>query len=241
MTVRPGSTRRSTPTGDRTPVIVAARRTPVGTAGHALAALHVIGLAAPVLAALRDDLTSLGVTASVDEVVLGNVMGPGGNPARVAALAAGLGTAVPGVTVDRQCGSGQEAVHAAAASVLARSADLVLAGGVESASTAPTRMWPAAPGEQPVPYGRAPFAPADVGDPDMGPAAQDVADRCGIERERQDAYALRSHRLTIATAEAGGFDAEMVPVAGVSKDERPRPRLRPEVLARMPGAFTPGG
>lgn len=226
---------------DRTPVVVAARRTPVGTAGHALAALDVIDLAAPVLAALGQDLAALGLGAQVDEVVLGNVMGPGGNPARVAALAAGLGTAVPGVTVDRQCGSGQEAVHAAAATVLAGSADVVLAGGVESASTAPTRMWPAAPGEQPVAYRRAPFAPADIGDPDMGPAAQDVADRCGIERERQDAYALRSHRLTVATAESGAFDAEIVPVGGVTQDERPRRRLRQDVLARMPGAFTPGG
>ncbi len=159
---------------DRTPVVVAARRTPVGTAGHSLREVDVVGLAAPVLAALLDDLRTAGVDRPVDDVVLGNVMGPGGNPARVAALAAGLGEQVPGVSVDRQCGSGQEAVHQGAAAVLA-GADLVLAGGVESASTAPTRTWPS--GEA---YARAPFAPADLGDPDMGPAADEVAARCGV-------------------------------------------------------------
>src|SRR5450756_1227119 len=91
---------------DRTPVVIAARRTPIGTAGHALAGVDLVGLLAPVLRALVDDL---GPDApGVDDVVIGNCRGPGGNPARVAALAAGLGVGVPGVTVDRQCGSGQE-------------------------------------------------------------------------------------------------------------------------------------
>ncbi len=237
MTVAP----HAVPAPDRTPVIVAARRTPVGTAGHALSDVDVVALASPVLAALHADLVALGVDTPVDEVVLGNVMGPGGNPARVAALAAGLGTSVPGLTVDRQCGSGQEAVHVAAASVMAGSAGIVLAGGAESASTAPTRTWPARPGQDPVAYARAPFAPADLGDPDMGPAAQDVADRCGVSRERQDAYALRSHRRAVAAALAGTFDPELVHVGAVTADERPRPRLSPELLARLPGAFAPGG
>ncbi len=145
------------------------------------------------------------------------------------------------MTVDRQCGSGQEAVHVGAAAVLAGAAEVVLAGGVESASTAPTRSWPAGPGELPVAYTRAPFAPAELGDPDMGPAAQDVADRCGVSRERQDAYALRSHHLTVGAARAGVFDDELVRVGAVTADERPRPRLRPDVLGRLPGAFAPGG
>ncbi len=223
------------PRGPRTPVVVAARRAAVGTAGHALREVDVVGLASPVLAALLDDVRSLGLTGRVDDVVLGNVMGPGGNPARVAALAAGLGEQVPGVTVDRQCGSGQEAVHQGASAVLA-GAGLVLAGGVESASTAPTRTWPC--GES---YDRAPFAPADLGDPDMGPAADDVAERCAVTRERQDAYALRSHRRTVEAAAAGAFADEIVAVAGVLTDERPRPRMSAELLARLPAAFGPGG
>ncbi len=214
---------------DRSPVVVAARRTPLGTAGHALAHLDVVDLLAPVLAEVVTDLRkaagSLDV-AEVDDVVVGNCRGPGGNVARVGALAAGLGARVPGVTVDRQCGSGQEAVHQAAAQVRSGAADLVLAGGVESGSQA-------APG-------RAAFAPEWLGDPDMGPAAETVAERCGVSRERQDDFAARSHERALATAAAGGFDAELVFVGGLERDERPR-RLRTDVLARLPAAFVDGG
>jgi acetyl-CoA C-acetyltransferase len=224
---------------DRTPVVVAARRTPIGTAGLALARVDVVRLLAPVLRAVVDDL---GASApAVDEVVIGNCTGPGGNPARVAALTAGLGIAVPAVTVDRQCGSGQEAVHQAATAVLAGVANVVLAGGAESASTAPWRMArPTTSTGMPMPYERAPFAPSEIGDPDMGPAAEAVAALCGVTRQRQDAYAVRSHALTLAAARAGAFDAELVPVAGVVSDERPR-RLREAVLSRMRPAFVPGG
>jgi acetyl-CoA C-acetyltransferase len=231
---------------DRTPVVIAARRTPIGTAGHALAGVDLVGLLAPVLRALVDDLGSCAMDApGVDDVVIGNCTGPGGNPARVAALAAGLGMGVPGLTVDRQCGSGQEAVHQAATAVLAGVAEVVLAGGAESASTAPWRLArPAMPTGMPtgvpIPYERAPFAPAEIGDPDMGPAAEAVAARCGVTRERQDAYAARSHALTLAAARAGAFDAELVPVKGVVSDERPR-ALNEAVLSRMRPAFVPGG
>jgi len=223
----------------RTPVVVAARRTPIGTAGHALAGIDLVGLLAPVLRALVDDLGPQ--APDVDDVVIGNCRGPGGNPARVALLAAGLGTGVPGVTVDRQCGSGQEAVHQAATAVLAGGADLVLAGGAESASTAPWRLArPTTPAGLPVVYERAQFAPSEIGDPDMGPAAETVAARCGVTRQRQDAYAARSHALTLAAARAGAFDAELVPVGGVTGDERPR-ALTEAVLSRLRPVFVPGG
>jgi acetyl-CoA C-acetyltransferase len=177
----------------------------------------------------------------VADVVIGNCLGPGGNPARVAALRAGLGEQVPAVTVDRQCGSGQEALHLAATAIRAGLADLVLAGGAESASTAPWRLRrPASATGLPTPYLRAPFAPAELGDPDMGEAAEAVGRAAGVSRERQDAYAARSHRLAVAAAQAGVFDAELVPVAGVSADERPR-GLRAEVLARLRPAFAPDG
>ena len=223
----------------RTPVVVAARRTPIGTAGHALAGIDLVGLLAPVLRALVDDLGPQ--APDVDDVVIGNCRGPGGNPARVALLAAGLGTGVPGVTVDRQCGSGQEAVHQAATAVLAGGAALVLAGGAESASTAPWRLArPTTPAGLPVVYERAQFAPSEIGDPDMGPAAETVAASCGVTRQRQDAYAARSHALTLAAARAGAFGAELVPVGGVTGDERPR-ALTEAVLSRLRPVFVPGG
>jgi acetyl-CoA C-acetyltransferase len=223
----------------RTPVVIAARRTPIGTAGHGLAGVELVGLLAPVLRALVADLGPH--APGVDDVVIGNCRGPGGNPARVAALAAGLGAAVPGVTVDRQCGSGQEAVHQAANAVLAGVVDVVLAGGAESASTAPWRLArPRTSTGLPTPYDRAPFAPSEIGDPDMGPAAEAVAAMCGVTRQRQDAYASRSHGLALAAARAGAFDAELVPVAGMVCDERPRP-LTEAVLSRLRPAFVPGG
>ncbi|MBT8225400.1 MAG: thiolase family protein [Dactylosporangium sp.] len=213
-------------------VVVAARRTPVGTAGRSLASVDVARLAAPVLRAVVDDL---GVSPdTVDEVILGNCMGPGGNPARVAALAAGLGTAVPGLTVDRQCGSGLEAINLASALIAAGAGTLVLAGGAESASTAPLRFLP---GDPPVRYQRAPFAPAEYGDPDMGEAAETVTAEAGIDRQRQDRYAARSH----ATASAADFSRELVPLAGLDRDERPRRGLTAARLARLPAAFAQGG
>lgn len=231
-------------TDARTPVVVAARRTPIGDAGHALARVDVVGLLAPVLQAVSSDLTTMAdgfEHRGVDEVVIGNCLGPGGNPARVAVLAAGMDQQIPAVTVDRQCGSGQEAVHVAAAAIRSGACDLVLAGGAESASTAPYRMHrPVGPTGLPRPYARAPFAPADIGDPDMGVAADAVARICGVSRERQDAYAARSHRLTNLTVADGGFDQELVPIGEVVSDQRPRP-IPDRLLARLRPAFTPDG
>lgn len=220
------------------PVIVAALRTPIGTAGRALASVDAADLAGPVLSALVKETGLPG--DAVTEVVLGNCTGPGGDVARVAALGAGLPDTVPALTVDRQCGSGLAALTVAAA-MLRAEGGTVLAGGVESASTAPWRYWPPADGEAPVRYERAPFAPAATGDPDMGLAADLLAEECGITRERQDGYAARSHALASATKERGGFDAEVVPIAGVRRDERPRAGLTAERLARLRPAFRPGG
>ena len=220
---------RTSPYGDGCPVVVAAARTPLGTAGGALASLTAADLAAPVLARLAEEVGD----EPVHEVVLGNCTGPGGDVARVAALTAGLPVDVPALTVDRQCGSGLAAVDVAAA-LVHRSPGVVLAGGVESASTAPWRSWP---GDPPQRYERAPFAPASHGDPEMGYAADVLAEKAGVSRARQDAYAARSHAAAAATRDSGGFDAEVVPVAGVRRDERPRRGLTVERLARLPTAF----
>ncbi|MFI6815403.1 thiolase family protein [Nonomuraea sp. NPDC050328] len=221
------------------PVVVAARRTPIGTAGHAYRDLDAHHLAAPVLRVLAEECAPYGLP--VDDVILGNCMGPGGNLARVSALAAGLGEEVPGATVDRQCGSGLAAILQAGQAIRAGEAGLVLAGGVESASTAPARFRRGSD----TPYPRAPFAPEGFPDPDMGPAAEALAQARGISRERQDDYARRSHERALAT----DFTAELVPLHPdppgdgeplLSRDQRPRV-LRAASLARLPGAFVPGG
>lgn len=224
-------------TVDAAPVIVAAARTPIGTAGHALKDLPVERLAGPVLASLleRGRLDA----ADVDEVLLGNCMGPGGNVARVSALAAGLPPTVPALTVDRQCASGLAAIDLAAR-LVRTGAGVVLAGGAESASTAPWRFWPPAAGGEPVRYERAPFAPT-AEDLDMGLANDLLAEEAGVTRERQDAYAARSHRLAMSARADGLFDDEIIPLGDILRDERPRAGLTPQRLSRLPAAFRPDG
>ena len=236
---------------DRQPVIIAARRTPICRANGALKSLPAHELLAPVLRALLGaPLGGAGLPpAAVTDVVIGNAVGGGGNVARLAALEAGLPVSVPGLTVDRQCGSGLDAIVLASRLVAAGGGGLYLAGGVESISTAPLRARPNADGG-PEFYARAQFAPYSLGDPDMGAAAENVAARFGISRERQDELALRSHRRALGTAAAGGFAAEIVPLSGVSSpnglrtvsaDDGPRRGLTPVVLARFPPAFAAGG
>lgn len=191
----------------------------------------------------------------VDDVILGNVFGPGGNTARVAALRAGLGEGVPGLTVDRQCASGLAAILLACSMIRAGEGEVYLAGGTESASTAPHRAFRTDP---PTPYTRAPFAPAELGDPEMGEAADLVAREAGISRERQDRFALRSHERAVAAHRAGRFDAEIVPLPSdgraapdapgaaaepgpVTRDQRPRAGFTAQRLARFRPAFTPDG
>lgn len=225
------------------PVIVAARRTPIGTAGRALQHLTAAELAAPVLRAVGEDLRGALPDGAVErpaEVVLGNCMGPGGDVARVATLEAGLPDEVPAVTVDRQCASGLAAIELGAR-LVADDHWPVLAGGVESASTAPWRFWPPAEGADPVRYERAPFAPASIGDPDMGLAADLLAAERGVTRQRQDEYAARSYRLAWAAAEQGRYDDELVPLGGLERDQRLRDGMTAARLARLPAAFRTDG
>jgi acetyl-CoA C-acetyltransferase len=217
---------RFAPIDPDTPVVVAARRTAIASVGRALADLPVEDLAAPVLQALLRDIGPR--APHVDDVVLGNCTGPGGDTARIAALRAGLGIDVPGVTVDRQCGSGLEAIRLGAALVASRQALLILAGGAESASTSPRPE-------------RARFAPEPYADPDMGPAADALAARLGIPRSRQDAYAERSHRLAVAARARGAYDREIVPVGPVVDDDRPRTTLTETRLAGFRPAFARDG
>ncbi|WP_230667808.1 acetyl-CoA C-acyltransferase [Microbacterium sp. MEC084] len=213
------------------PVIVAARRTPIATRGRGLAAVDVAALATTAVAAAHADAQAVLGAVDVADVVLGNCMGPGGNPARHAALAAGLGAHVPGATIDRQCGSGLAAIVDAAVAVRV-DPRVRIAGGAESASTAPVRSLNG------VPYARAPFAPSGFPDPDMLAAAEDLARHDGISRERQDAHAARSHARARAARDSGRFADELAAVGAARADDGIGARER--VLARLTPLF-PGG
>lgn len=227
---------------DRQPVIIAARRTPVCRTSGALRKMRAHELLAPVLRGL---LADAGVEpGAVADVVIGNAVGGGGNVARLSLLEAGLPVSVPGITVDRQCGSGLDAIVLASRLVAAGGDPLFLAGGVESTSTAPLRAYRNDDGG-PEFYRRAQFVPAAFGDPDMGVAAETVAQKFGVSRERQDAFALRSHRLALGASDAGYFDGELVPLdtdaGAVAADDGPRRGLNAAVMSRFPAAFVDGG
>lgn len=207
--------------------LIAARRTAVVPRGGTLARLSIEDLAAPVLQAC---LTDAGIAPQeVDEVILSNALGAGGNPARRVALAAGLPETVAGLTTDRQCAGGLDAILLAKALVDSGAADVVLAGGVESYSRRPLRLRTDPDGGPPVPYEQAPFTPWPDRDPDMAEAAAALAQRLNITRARQEAWAAQSH----AKALAADLSAEIVPLDGVTRDAFPRV-LSPRLLARAP-------
>jgi len=210
--------------------LVDAVRTPAGRRGGGLAGAHPADLGAHVIRALlsRTDVDPL----AVDDVVFGCVdtIGPqAGDIARTAWLAAGLPEAVPGVTVDRQCGSSQQAVHFAAQAVLSGTADLVLAGGVQNMSQIPIAAAMLA-GQA---YGFAdPFSGSDgwrarYGEQEISQfrAADMIAAKWGIGRAEMERFALASHERAAAARAAGpgAFGAEIVPYGEVAADECPRP------------------
>lgn len=221
-------------------VILTARRTAIGKAGGLFRSRSAPRLAAPVLRAALDDC---GLTdTEIDRVILGNALA-GGNVARAAALEAGLPPDCPATTVDMQCASGLEAIVQACALVRTGLARLVLAGGVESSSTAPWRLErPSGPTALPRIVSQAPFAAEGAEDPSMIEGAEAVARVCGIGRARQDAYAARSHARALAAQEAGRYDYEMTPVVDPAgeHDEGPRDSLTPERLARLPPLLPDG-
>jgi acetyl-CoA C-acetyltransferase len=222
-------------------VVVAARRTPIARLDGELARVSAEELVVPLVAALLADVGR--GSDDVDDLILGNAAGPPGNLARRAALLSGLGHPTPGLTVDRQCAAGLEAVLIACRMVDAGAAELVLAGGTESASTSPRR---AEPSRDPTRTGRAlfpraAFAPEGSDDLGMAEAAETVAETFGITRERQDAYAARSQARHTAAEAAGRFVGERVPCGPATADTCPRPRMTPERLARVAPLVREGG
>jgi acetyl-CoA C-acetyltransferase len=210
-----------------TAFVVAAFRTPVMPRGGAFAGLSLQDLAAPLVSAC---LTGAGVAPDeISELILSNALGAGGNPARVVALAAGLPQRVAGLTIDRQCAGGLDALLLAQAMIASGQAEAVLAGGVESYSRRPIRLRTDPGGGPAVAYDQPPFTPWPDRDPDMAEAADRLALRLGIGRERQDAWAVRSHAA--ARAAAGRMPREIVPLLGLQADAFTRD-LTPATAAR---------
>lgn len=210
------------------PLIVAARRTAVAPRGGAFARLEPHDLASPCLRAALADAGE--VPERVDDVLLGNALGAGGNPARMAALAAGLPDHVPALSLESQCCAGLDAVLLAGARIRAGEAEAILAGGVESFSRAPLRMTrPREKGETPIAYDRPPFAPDPARDPEMAEAAANLARARGFTRAAQEAFARASHDRALAA----GPSPAILPLAGLAADAFGR-RLTPALAARLP-------
>lgn len=224
--------------------MVMAKRTPIGKIGGQFSTLEPEQLLAPVI---RHIVSESQVPPEwIDDVIIGNVVGPGGNIARVAALEAGLPVTVPGLTIDRQCGSGLEAIHLAARLIQSGAGEMYLAGGVESTSRAPWKMFkPETLTGTPKLYTRAPFTPSAYGDPDMGLAAENVARKYGISRGEQDLYALNSHRKAVRAKQTGRFKQEIVPLQvnghWVAEDECPRADTSLDKLQRLKPVFLDQG
>lgn len=203
--------------------ILAAKRTAVVPRGGAFARLEIEDLASPVIAAL---LEQAGIGADrVDEIIVSNALGAGGNPARRVALAAGLPESVAGLSTDRQCAGGLDAILLARAMVESGAAEVVIAGGVESYSRRPLRFRTDPEGGPAVEYDQARFTPWPDRDPGMAEAAQALAARLGISRAAQDDWAVESHR------KARVLPGEVVGLLGQDRDAFAR-GLKPAVAAR---------
>ncbi len=219
--------------------IIDAVRTPVGKRKGGLAGVHPADMAAHVIKTLvgRHDVDP----AAIDDVILGcldNIGSQAGDIARTAALAAGLPESVPGVTIDRQCGSAQQAVHFAAQGVMSGTADLIVAGGVQKMSQYPILSAFGA-GE--------PFGSVDpwtgcqgwldrYGDQEISQfrGAELIAQNWNLSREDNERFAFASHQRALAAIAEGRFEREITPYAGISVDEGPRADTSLEKMAGLP-------
>jgi acetyl-CoA C-acetyltransferase len=225
--------------------IVDAVRSAVGKRNGGFAAEHPADMAAHVIKTVvgRHDVDP----AAIDDVILGcldNIGSQAGDIARTAALAAGLPESVPGVTIDRQCGSAQQAVHFAAQAVMSGTSDLIVAGGVQKMSQFPILSAFAA-GE---PYGSVdPWTGCRgwqerFGDQEISQfrGAEMIASQWKLSREDNERFALESHRRALAAIENGYFEREIASYAGISTDEGPRANTSLEKMSTLP-TLTEGG
>src|SRR4051795_5886363 len=218
--------------------IVEAVRTPVGKRRGSLASMHSADLGGHVLKAL---MTRSGVDpAAVDDVIMGccdTIGGQAGEVARTAWLVAGLPDQVPGVTIDRQCGSSQQAVHFAAQAVMSGTEDLVVAGGLQNMSAIPisSAMLVAQQYGFSTPFAESPGWLERYGDQEVSQfkSAEMIAQKWDISRERMEEFALESHQRAIRAIDEGRFKAEIEPVGDFDTDEGPRRDTNLEKMASL--------
>ncbi|HEV2993813.1 MAG TPA: acetyl-CoA C-acetyltransferase [Acidimicrobiia bacterium] len=219
--------------------LVDAVRTPVGKRGGGLAAVHPADLGAHVLRGVveRQDLDP----AAVEDVYFGCVdaLGPqAGDIARTAWLAAGYPEEVPGTTIDRQCGSSQQALHFAAQAVMSGTNDVIVAGGVQNMSMIPiaAALTAAEPFGFSDPFSGSTGWVARYGTQEVSQfrGAELIAEKWGISREDMEAFALESHERAVTAQDEGRFDREIVPLDGVTADEGPRRGTSLEQMAKLP-------
>ncbi|TDL80043.1 thiolase family protein [Peribacillus frigoritolerans] len=235
---------------NRDPVIVAAVRTPIGRQGGALSSMEANEFGAIVI---KEAMNRANVSADmIDDVIFGNVLSGGGNIARLTALSTGLSLDIPGLTVDRQCGSGINAINLAAQAIKAGDGDVYIAGGTESMSLAPFLMEKPKKAFSPAPpkFRSAVLSPKEIGNPPMGITAENLVSNYEISRAEQDEYALRSQQRMAAAVSEGRFDEQIVSVEIrqrkgdpilFSTDEHPRPNTTIEGLKALGPAFKEGG
>lgn len=235
---------------NRDAVIVSAVRTAIGRQGGALASVpaHVFGAEV-----LKEAVRRAKVEPHmIADVIMGNVISGGGNIARLTALQTGLSLELPGLTIDRQCGSGINAVNLAAQAIQAGNGDVYLAGGIESMSRAPYLMDKPEKPYSPVPpsFRKSQLSPKEIGDPPMGITAENLVKIYSISREEQDEFALASQQKMAAAMEEGRFEEQIVPISIpvkkgnpiiFHKDEHPRPQTTIEALSKLQPAFLQGG
>lgn len=235
---------------ERDAVIVSAVRTAIARQGGALATVpaHVFGAEV-----IKEAIKRTGIDPqSIDDVILGNVLSGGGNIARLTALQTELSMELPGLTIDRQCGSGINAIHLAAQAIRAGDGDIYVAGGTESMSRAPYLMDRAegAYSSAPPQFRGSQLSPKEIGDPPMGITAENLVRKYEISREEQDEFSLRSQQRMDKAMEEGRFEEQIVPISvPVRKgepivfktDEHPRPETTIEGLSKLQPAFLKGG
>ncbi|MFC0473462.1 thiolase family protein [Halalkalibacter kiskunsagensis] len=234
----------------RDAVIVSAVRTAIARQGGALATLAAHEFGAIVL---TEAIKRVNIAPSkVDDIILGNVSGGGGNIARLTALQAGFPLEITGLTIDRQCGSGMNSVLLAAQAIKAGEGDIYIAGGTESLSHAPylmDRPTKAYPTTLPQ-FRTAQLSPKFIGDPPMGITAETLAETYAITRQEQDEFAFRSQKRMANAMKEGYFTEQIVPITiptrkgapfVFAEDEHPRPDTTIEGLSQLPPVFKQNG
>lgn len=234
--------------------IVAAQRTPIGKFNGSLASLTAVQLGMTVI---KDVLAKSGLAAGqVDQVLMGNVIqaGSGQNPARQASMAAGLGQAVPAITINDVCASGLSSINLAASLIQSGQAQVIIAGGMESMTNAPYVLKKARGGYR---FGDGTLIDAmqedalkDVyGGYPMGITAENINERYHVTRQQQDDFALASHQKAVRAQETAAFDPEITPVPVIDRhgshvvdqDEAPRPDTSMAALAKLKPVFKQDG